>query len=300
VLLTGEADLPSAIAAINKGRIFRFLCKPCPPAELAEAMSAAAEQHRLVTAERVLLEETLQGSIAALADVLAQTHPASFGRALRVKLLVGQLSEMAGLRSHWQVEIAATLSQLAAVTLPPETLAAWEAGETLRPEEQEMVARMPAFTDRVLSRIPRLEGVRRILADYAKHPHELDPTDAGQLTREARILRLAMDYDRFVAGGMSVELALAALGSCGDLYDADLLGFLGLLAQAARELELRRIPPKDLLPGMVLAEEIRTQGGVLLAARGYQISDSFVARISNLRAGTLHALLAVMVPAARP
>ena len=32
LLLTGQADATSAIAAINQGAIFRFLCKPCPTA----------------------------------------------------------------------------------------------------------------------------------------------------------------------------------------------------------------------------------------------------------------------------
>src|SRR4051812_31777786 len=30
VLLTGEADLDAAIAAVNDGNVFRFLTKPCP------------------------------------------------------------------------------------------------------------------------------------------------------------------------------------------------------------------------------------------------------------------------------
>ena len=34
LLLTGHAELSAAIAAVNTGRIFRFLCKPCAPPEL--------------------------------------------------------------------------------------------------------------------------------------------------------------------------------------------------------------------------------------------------------------------------
>src|SRR5262249_28179570 len=71
VLLTGHSDLDSAVAAVNEGQIFRFLLKPCPPATLLKAVQASEEQHRLVTAERVLLEDTLQGSIRVLADILA-------------------------------------------------------------------------------------------------------------------------------------------------------------------------------------------------------------------------------------
>ena len=45
LLLTGQADLDSAIAAVNEGQIFRFLTKPCPPPTLLGAVAAATEQH---------------------------------------------------------------------------------------------------------------------------------------------------------------------------------------------------------------------------------------------------------------
>ncbi|MBI6546352.1 MAG: response regulator, partial [Cyanobacteria bacterium NC_groundwater_1444_Ag_S-0.65um_54_12] len=66
ILLTGHADLEVAINAVNEGQIFRFLTKPCPPPVLLAAVNAAAEQYRLITAERVLLGQTLGGSIKAL------------------------------------------------------------------------------------------------------------------------------------------------------------------------------------------------------------------------------------------
>ncbi|MBV9949331.1 MAG: response regulator, partial [Myxococcales bacterium] len=40
VLLTGQTELDAAITAINEGRIFRFLTKPCPPAVLVPAVEA--------------------------------------------------------------------------------------------------------------------------------------------------------------------------------------------------------------------------------------------------------------------
>lgn len=46
ILLTGQTDLASAIAAINEGQIFRFLSKPCPAAELMSTIEAALERHR--------------------------------------------------------------------------------------------------------------------------------------------------------------------------------------------------------------------------------------------------------------
>jgi DNA-binding NtrC family response regulator len=69
LLLTGQADLESAISAVNDGHVFRFLTKPCPTPVLVEALTAALEQHRLITSEKILLERTLVGSMRALTEV---------------------------------------------------------------------------------------------------------------------------------------------------------------------------------------------------------------------------------------
>src|SRR4030042_1805929 len=61
VMLTGFAELQTAIDAVNEGNIFRFLTKPCPPDILSRALDMGIEQYRLITAERELLEQTLKG-----------------------------------------------------------------------------------------------------------------------------------------------------------------------------------------------------------------------------------------------
>ena len=51
VLLTGNADLSGAIAAVNEGQVFRFLVKPCASDALLRALAAAVEQqHRVIGA----------------------------------------------------------------------------------------------------------------------------------------------------------------------------------------------------------------------------------------------------------
>jgi two-component system probable response regulator PhcQ len=46
IILTGHATLDSAIVAINKGEIFRFLTKPCNAAQLRETIREALQHHR--------------------------------------------------------------------------------------------------------------------------------------------------------------------------------------------------------------------------------------------------------------
>jgi signal transduction histidine kinase len=56
ILLTGHADLESAISAVNKGEVFRFLQKPCPPDLLTRVLKDGLRQYQLVMAERHLWE----------------------------------------------------------------------------------------------------------------------------------------------------------------------------------------------------------------------------------------------------
>src|SRR6202041_2738668 len=164
MLLTGHVDIETAVLAVNRGQIFRFLTKPCPTAELVEAFDRAVEQHRLITAERVLLEQTLRGSIKMLTDVLSLANPAAFGRATRVKTQAVELATKAGLEKTWQIEVAAMLSQIGGLTLPAATVDKLYYGEPESAEERLMADRLPAVADSLLGNIPRLEEVRACLA----------------------------------------------------------------------------------------------------------------------------------------
>ena len=77
MMLTGNSDQETAMNAVNRGQIFRFLTKPCPQEDLFAALEAGIKQYRLITAEKELLQKTLTGSIRALVDVLGLVNPKS-------------------------------------------------------------------------------------------------------------------------------------------------------------------------------------------------------------------------------
>ena len=52
VLLTGSADVESAVAAVNQAKIFRLLTKPCPTHMLIRALEDSVEQYRRVIEAR--------------------------------------------------------------------------------------------------------------------------------------------------------------------------------------------------------------------------------------------------------
>jgi CheY-like chemotaxis protein len=289
MLLTGQTDISSAIAAINEGRIFRFLTKPCAIATLRGAIEAAIEQHRLITDQKVLLQQTLHGSIEALANVLALTNPVSFGRAARIRRQVSALAEHIGLVERWPIEVAATLSQLGYLTLPAETAERVQRGQALSKGEQTMVEGVPQVTEQLLRHIPRLEAVRSILA-LAGAPQRWGDagSDAARVaaTRGAQLLRLAIEFDVLETGGEQAETAIQILRGRGTPYAADILDALAhqYRAAAQAEYDLRELPVAGLRVGMVVAADLYFANGLLLVARGHEITASFLARVANYSA----------------
>jgi DNA-binding NarL/FixJ family response regulator len=281
VLLTGDVDIQGAMAAINQGHVFRFLLKPCPQADLKATVSAAVEQHRLVRAEQELLEATLKGAVDALMDTLGMAQPALFSRAGRLRRLTGAVCEKLQVPDGWQIEVAAQMGEIGAITLPPSVLPALEGGVPASDAEAKMIARLPGLADSLLARIPRLEAVREIVR------HQL-PTDRAPVTplaaeapAAARVLQAVREFDALVWRGMPPDLAVAAL-SARKIHDRDLLVTLAEVSgmrlpnEAVREIEV-----EELAIGDELADDLHSARGLLLVGRGQIITERLLIRVRN-------------------
>ena len=304
VLLTGQADMESAIAAVNEGNIFRFLTKPCSTTVMLKTLSACIEQHRLMLAEKVLLEQTLRGSIKALIDILSLANPIAFGRATRVRHSVEQLLTHFEIRERWPVEVAAMLSQIGCVTLPPATVEKLYKSHSLSPAEQEMVDRMPAFVDKCLANIPRIEPVREILRLYPRQfnnrANNSAAGPASELPWGARALRLALDLDSLESGDNRADYPLAILRGRPDCYDAVILDAFAKLRGDSQDVHMLELQIKDLTIGMVFGEDLKSGSGVLLVARGQEVTTGLLERLRNFPADVANRQVVRMISQKAP
>ncbi|MFQ5341612.1 MAG: HD domain-containing phosphohydrolase [Anaerolineae bacterium] len=286
VMLTGYADLEAAMAAVNEGNIFRFLTKPCPRDVLETTLRACLEQHRLITAERVLLQQTLNGTIKVLMEILSMVSPEAFGRAVRIRRYAGLLAERLEVAGAWQVELAATLSQIGCVTIPPSTIDKIYRGESLLTHEKEMFIRHPETGHNLIKNIPRLEEVARIIAYQEKHydgaGFPLDEVQGDEIPLGARILKIALDFDMLESAKMAPEKALYTLQKRDGWYDPTILRALADAFDIAYWGEMRAVSLEELTTDMVLAEDVRIEGGTLLLARGQKITEPVLRRLKNV------------------
>jgi len=288
ILLTGQADIDAAVAAVNRGQVFRFLTKPCAPDELKSALNDAVEQHRLLSSERVLLEQTLVGSVRALSEVLSLADPEVFGPSMRQHARARAVCEGLRLPNAWQVEVASMLSAVGYVVLPSEVAAKLRAGTLLEPKELEMAQQMPGVVERVLSFIPRLESVRALLQSY-------DALRARQASNEpvplqAHVLHAVVEFGILEQQSNTVA-AIRDLRAAGR-HPAAVVEALVAACQP-RAPVLKRLPLTQVESGMILAADVKSKAGMLMMAHGQVVSDALLQRMKNvhLRVGLVEPIL---------
>jgi hypothetical protein len=235
----------------------------------------------------VLLEQTLRGSIEALTEILSLANPAAFGRATRVKQMVVKLMDHFEIAERWPIEVAAMLSQVGHVTLPAKTQEKIYRGELLTEDEERMLERIPHVLEQLLGHIPRLDAVREILRFHMRafnsDDKSRDRVVGGSLPWGARALKLALDFDTLESE--REDHPFDTLRSRNGAYDPALLeAFAMLQGSSKREIALHELKLRQIEAGMIFGEDVRSSKGLLLIARGQQVTPGLQERVRNFSA----------------
>ncbi len=289
LMLTGNQDQRTAIEAINHGRVFRFLTKPCSPEDLAAMLKTALRQHQLENAERELLDQTLTGSLKVLMEILSVVDPHAFGRAEILRQRAVEIAVALGVEQTWEIGVAAMMAPLGLVTIPPALAAKGRSGEPLTVEERDTLRRVPEFGAQLLARIPRLEAVAGIVRyqhkSYAGAGYPVDEVKGEAIPLGARILRVLDDFQEIEERRGSRLVAMEQMKLRRGWYDPRVLQVLeGLYSELSQAQDLeapRAVAVKDLEPGALLAADVKTSKGMLVVAEGTRLLPSHVEKLQN-------------------
>ncbi len=293
IMMTGDAEFEAAMNAVNEGQIFRFLTKPCPRQTLQATIEAGLEQYRLVTSQKILLTQTLQGSIRVLTDVLSLVNAETFGHSERIKSLAASIMKEMNLASTWQLKIAAMLSQIGCVTIPATVLRKYQRGSELSVEEEEIVSRHPKIGHDLVAHIPRLESIAEIILYQDKNYDGTgfpDTNKCGQeIPIESRIIKVVTSYVKWIGRNFTPKGAIQRLKNS-TYYDPEVILALEKLVLSKSEIKhtkVRSIHLSDLKPGMIINKDLKTiDGSILLVRKGQEISEILIQRVNNFHKQT--------------
>ncbi|MEW6534252.1 MAG: HD domain-containing phosphohydrolase [Candidatus Auribacterota bacterium] len=285
VMLTGYADMDSAIAAVNEGNIFRFITKPCPSDLLEKVLLSAVDQYHLVKARRELLENTLNGAIKVLVDILSLTNPVAFSRASRIKHFVEQIAAQLNVKHQWMYTVAAMLSQIGCVTIPTDTLEKVYYNRSISEEEKSILKGHPQISHDLISNIPHLELASKMILNQ-NNPFTKDrlgnPFSSDPVTLGADMLHVATDLDILLTHGYSFEGAINVLYHKGtNEYNPEILKCLKHIEPPKIDRALKSVQISSLTRDMVIEEEVRTRTGLLLVTKGQQITPTVKQLLEN-------------------
>ncbi len=288
LMLTGNLDQKTVIDAVNNGDVFRFLNKPCQPEQLANVIKDGVTHYDLITAERGLLEDTLNGTINLLTDILSMVSPDAFGRVTNLRECARELGNAMEMPDTWAFEMAAMLYPISKVTLPTEILTLQHTGKKMSDAQEEILAALPETASKLLKNIPRLEKVAEIVLYHEKHfdGTGFPPTGVSgiNIPLESRALKILIKLVDADLHGLTSAETLSLMKSERGQYDPDILTIAASIwsDDTASAPEITNLRVVDLLPGQKLLGNIENQQGQLLVAPGNIITDTILKKLMNL------------------
>jgi CheY-like chemotaxis protein len=279
VMLTGNQDLATAAQAVNQGQVFRYLTKPCEMAEIKLALDAAQRQHNLITAERELTYGTFVGAIDLMSDII-EMQTGQFIDTNRMYETVKQIVEELELEIGWEERIATRIFLIGVAMLSHSERTKISTIDPSAPRHKSLVAKTCKMSAKMVERIPRLNRVSNIL--------RLAASTEGWGTRDqkdeiaATLIRVSFYWNLLTLKGLTgaeaakeIELVLPELNrtvsrvlpSLHDNFDAHVL---------------MSVTASELAEGMVAHEDVISQSGEIILARGRRLTSPTIENIRRM------------------
>ncbi len=279
-----------------------YLTKPVRPPVVRARVKTHLQLEQAKADLRQLYEETFAGTIRLLSDILSMASPEAFSRTSRIGRLITQLAERLGVKVHTKLQLAAMLSHIGCIVLPPGLISKVATGKPLSLTERRLFEEHSDTAVKLISRIPRMTDVATMIQQ--QHPRyrnaERRQRDAPQddVRLGGAMLRLAADFDLLTSRDDD-SVALDKLRSEDFAHDPQLLtGLASALRLDQQGTQLETLAIAELAEGMVLAQDVRTSDeSVVLVTKGSVLSRAMLLRLARFHdEGLLSDSILVRIP----
>lgn len=292
LMLTGDKEQQAAVEAINRGEVFYFLTKPCPPDQLLEAVEAGLNRHRLERTRRELSGPGGTPGAALLVEVLGAVAPAALSRGEKLR------ESMRVLVAHLKIEpsepllLATLLSQLGCAMVPPGVYRRFCFGAELWPQEVAILRQVPQFGHDLLVDLPSYGEIAKIILYQQKNFDGSGlpavPVKGEEIPLGSRLLKILLERFELETHGLGGAQLRVAMGERAFAYDPRLLeiSFTALPEFLVNPLSkdnpvlYRRVTA--LLPGQILVSDVRLRSGACVLEAGSRLTAAVIRHLGHL------------------
>jgi CheY-like chemotaxis protein len=257
-----------------------YITKPFQLEEVRARVETHLALHRARQVERELLERTLNGAVKTLSDLAHLISPTLTERSGALRNMVMHIVQRMHLKDPWQYELAATLCLIGCITLPADAFEHAYVADKASSEEVQMYRGHPDVGFELLKRIPRLEGVAEMIRLQHVETGNWAKDDTAE--RGARMLKTVQELDRRTLRGIPFQTACDQLRAAPGKYPTALLDALKDYSPSRIHFEVKRLPAPQLLPGMILEDDVVTEDGSLtVISKGTTLTITLIERVQN-------------------
>jgi len=283
LFISGYSEEVDIIRGFEAGGV-DYITKPFKNLEVYARIKTHLSLRKKEVELEELLSKTLMGSIKAILDILAFIDPKLYTKSNRVARWMKYMVNELDLDEPWVYEAAALLSHLGTFAYSGHVLDELRKSSEVVEVSNEMIQEQRHVAVDIISNIPRMSTVARIIADEKSYIRKdlktksfefLSPVRKGQV-----LLEILNSFDQLIQKSRFYDQVKDELFSQFPDYE-DLIIMLVKMIEAEESNEADIIDIKALREGMILQEDIKSYTGVKLIGKGTQISQNLLEVLKN-------------------
>ncbi|MFG0255411.1 MAG: response regulator [Rhodopirellula sp. JB053] len=278
MMLTANKDLQTAVQAVNDGRVFRFLSKPCPPEDLVTALHAAQAEYQSTVSAKDMLSGTISGTLDLMADLIEMPD----GRHIDTGRMLESVNELAKSMSidlGWEERIAARVFLVGIAMLSPQETELFERLDPCSDEHKRLFARICSVSAGLLKKIPRFDWIGDLLRLVPKA--ERYQESGSREDTSALLLRVVFYWNYLTMKGMCVEAASATIRRIMPELSDRMVSAVESLNDNRDALCVQTLSIQDLQPGMIPFRDIKNGQGCNVIAGGRPLTRPMIENMQN-------------------
>jgi len=252
-----------------------YITKPFQFEEVNARIQTHLELMRSKRELQSLLSETLTGSIKIMIDILTIISPKAFFQSSRHRRLIKEILRVLGIFETWTIEVAAMLSTLGCISVPPYILETKFRPDLLNEYELKILRSYPSLGAKLTARIPRLEMISEIIKNQLAPPAAGNEEEllSDHAVLGAQLLKFLNDYDGFVISSANPMAAIAKMETAEYKYPAILIKALKKVLETSFLTNIKKeVEFSELEEGMILEEDILLPNGAKLMESQTELS----------------------------
>lgn len=267
-----------------------YITKPFQKEEVIARINAHLEISHSKKVIKDLYSETIQGIIGAMNDMLALANPEVGKVSNSMRLYSEMIMKELNIGDTWDLKLACVLSGLGMLS---ESIKKGGQSCGIKLEKGNYIQIDRAYislslTYEIISKIPKFEAVTNII-EKGMYPLEkmhwrTSAKDMESESLKGHILRLLIYYlNRFEIEKNYSKILEEMKESRKEFFSADVLDALVNVQNSLINRKILDLEMHELMPGMILVEDLYCSDGRLMLKCGYELSRETIMLIRNFK-----------------